>query len=1149
MTLNRELFVEDPSEKDIPNLGVSKVGNPVSDAEWAVLRYELASFVCDGQYESGLDRILSTFIANIGKQQPAAWISGFYGSGKSHLVRVLEYLWRDVHLPDGVSSRDLVDVSDRIGNTLRELSTEGKRSGGLWSAAGTLGSGAGNSVRLSFLSILFRSAGLPEHLPPALCAMWLKNEKIYDAVAASVSTAGSDLGHELRNLYVSTHLASAILEAMPDFASSAGDVRKQLRAQYPEKLDVTDADLLAIVTDVLQLVTTQSGKMPCALVVLDEMQQFISEDPDRALSVQNLVELCSSQFDGRLLVVATGQSALQSTATLQKLTDRFNTQIQLSDADVESVIRKVILRKRADKIGELATELSRVSGEIDRQLAGAKIAPIPDDQSFLGSDYPLLPSRRRFWEEVLRAVDKGGKAGQLRTQLKVVHEANRAVAQRPIGTVVPADFIYDQQTAGMLQTGVLLREIEELVQNERANGAEGHLRARILSLVFLISQLSREGFADTGVRPTSAHIADLLVDDLASSGEALRRDVPKLLEELRAESKLQRVEDEYQLQTRVGQEWAKDYQSRLNAFLSDTGEVASARERELREVVKKTVPTSKPQGASKTSRPIVIHFGDIEPSTKDTIVFWVRSGWDISRKQLIDAATGAGQDSSMVFVHLPKHEPDAFRQALGELSAAEETLATRARPTTAEGLAAQSAMESAAKSARTRVDALVREVVRSAEVVQAGGNQVAEGDLRGSIDRALDRALDRAYYRFSESDNAGWGTVVSRAQQGNADPLGAVGYSGDAINHPVCKTIAGFVSSTGISGADVRKHFESVPFGWSRDAVHGGLLALLTTGEITAEDSGAPVTARDINPTRIGKLTFRREDATVTLETRMAVRQVLTKAGIPYENNEEAVACALLLQTLGTLAIGAGGEPPLPPTPSRAHLDVLRARKGNDLLVAVANQRETLLQDYADWSARAKLRQPRLDAYGNAKRLATYCEDVEAAAPVLTQLGAILSDRLLLADPDPVPPVTQAMSHVLRGEVDRNLQRLAHGLSAVMNDLDADLNWGELTSDQRLEILRRHELVSAAEPDLSTTASLLVQLNQRPLSSWDDRIQALPARLEAAREAAAKIFEPKAVKFSLPKATLRSEEDVVSYVSGLRDALSAACAEHGSIIV
>jgi hypothetical protein len=436
---------------------------------------------------------------------------------------VLEYLWRNVELPSGETARSVATLPVDIERHLLELSGAGKRAGGLWSAAGTLGAGSSESVRLAFLSVIFDAAGLPEQYAPARFVIWLKQNDLFDHVEASVAAAEKDLHRELRNLYVSPVLAEAVLEAAPAFADSAKEVSKTLQAQYPNVTDLNDEEVLDVLEEVLELQSDSAGKLPLTLIVFDEMQQYINEDNEKALVVQNIVEGCSARLESRILFLATGQSALTATPTLQKLNDRFRVEVHLSDTDVEAVVRQVILRKKPDQVAGLNDHLDGVSGEIDRQLGGTRIEAVAADKQVLVADYPLLPARRRFWERALRAIDKAGKAGVLRTQLKIVHEATRAVADEQIGHVVGGDFIYDQQAPGMLMSGVLLKEIDELIRSLRDGTEDGALKSRLCAAIFLVSQLPREGIGDIGLRATPPFLADLLVEDLESDGAKAAR--------------------------------------------------------------------------------------------------------------------------------------------------------------------------------------------------------------------------------------------------------------------------------------------------------------------------------------------------------------------------------------------------------------------------------------------------------------------------------------------------------------------------------------------------------------------------------------------------------------------------------------------------
>ena len=198
---NRDIYQKDPSIRKLVNEGVASVNDETTSQALSVLRYELETFVCDGQYEKGLVHILETYLKNIDQaQQPAAWVSGFYGSGKSHLVKMLRALWVDTPFEDGATARGIAVLPQSLTDQLQELSVQGKRHGGVHAASGTLGSKSRDkSARMALLGVIFHSMGLPEQYPVARFVMWLKQENLYDTLRALVAQGGHDWDEELRS--------------------------------------------------------------------------------------------------------------------------------------------------------------------------------------------------------------------------------------------------------------------------------------------------------------------------------------------------------------------------------------------------------------------------------------------------------------------------------------------------------------------------------------------------------------------------------------------------------------------------------------------------------------------------------------------------------------------------------------------------------------------------------------------------------------------------------------------------------------------------------------------------------------------------------------------------------------------------------------
>ena len=286
---NREVYLKDPSTTKLVNEGVASVSEETTSLALTVLRYELETFVCEGQYQRGLEHILETYLKNIDQaQQPAVWISGFFGSGKSHLVKMLRSLWVDTEFADSAKARGIVSLPQSIQDLLKELNTQGRRHGSLHAASGTLGAGASGSVRLALLRIIFKSIGLPEHYPVARFIMWLRSEGIHDEVRDLVEKSGDDWQEELDNFYVADGLHTALIQSKPHLFSSPATCVETLNNLYPNAKDISSEDMIKAIRQAL----TTDGKFPLTLIALDEVQQYIGQDNQRSEDVREAVEAC-----------------------------------------------------------------------------------------------------------------------------------------------------------------------------------------------------------------------------------------------------------------------------------------------------------------------------------------------------------------------------------------------------------------------------------------------------------------------------------------------------------------------------------------------------------------------------------------------------------------------------------------------------------------------------------------------------------------------------------------------------------------------------------------------------------------------------------------------------------------------------------------
>lgn len=1134
---NRDIYQKDPVTRKLINEGVASVNDDKTSQALAVLRYEVETFVCDGQYEKGMADILETYLKNINQsQQPAVWVSGFYGSGKSHLVKMLRALWVDTEFEDGATARGIANLPQNINDHLKELSTQAKRHGGLHAASGTLGAGASGSVRLALLRIIFKSAGLPEQYPVARFVMWLRNEGIYDDVCRHIEQDGFDWNEELDNFYVAEGLHKALVHAKPQLFTSTASCVETLNNLYPHVQDISSDEMIKAIRQAL----TRSGKFPLTLIVLDEVQQYIGEDSQKSMDVQEVVEACCKNIGGKLLFIGTGQTAVTGTSNLKKLEGRFTIRVELSDADVDAVIRQVILAKKPETKAPIEKIMQTNLGEISRHLSGTTIGHRQDDIQFFSQDYPILPVRRRFWENTLRVLDQTGTDSQLRNQLSMVHKVIQTNVDEQLGNVVPADYPYFDSADKLLQSRILPRKVHEKTISWNKGSEDERLMARACGLVFLINKLSGSN-NEIGIRATIDTLADLLVENLSMGSGALRGKLPGLLDKC---DLLMKVGDEYRIQTEESTAWNDEFLSQRSNLANEAHRIEAERDDRIRkkfgEMVRKLSLT---QGSSKVPRDISSVFdAQLPPDAKQKICVWVRDGWSIDENSVRVDARQSGNQSPTVFVFIPKRSADDLRHNLIDYKAASATLDKRGVPNTPEGTEARAAMETTKQAAEGKIRELLDDAFSGARVFQGGGNEIMGNVLQEIVLEASKNSLQRLYPQFQTADHDGWSKVYDRAQKGAPDALKAIGDDGEPAKHPVCKAILGYIAG-GKKGTDIRTHFEGSTYGWSRDAVDGGLQVLLVAGLIRAQDDrGQTIAPKELERKAIGKVIFKVESTTVNTAQRIQIRKLFQKVGLTAKQGEELAQVQQFLQKLMDIADRTGGEAPKPERPDTSSINEIRLTAGNEQLLSLYNRRDELTQLIEIWINLAERIDKRWPSWNTLKHLAGHVNGIQDADVILAQIKTIEQQRQLIEEPDSIAPLVANLTQLLRDELNRAKAEWDQTWTAGEEKLKNDENWQMLEPEQKHDLRLPHGLIQGAIPQISVenAEAILATLDSISLSALKDRIAAMPGRFTALLIAAAELMEPKAQFITLPSRTIKNSDDLDTWIEDVKKAIQKA---------
>jgi hypothetical protein len=488
-----------------------------------------------------------------------------------------------------------------------------------------------------------------------------------------------------------------------------------------------------------------------------------------------------------------------------------------------------------------------------------------------------------------------------------------------------------------------------------------------------------------------------------------------------------------------------------------------------------------------------------------------------------------GAEDPVIHVFLPGNRADELRPRIIQAEAARGVLDLKGVPSTDEGREARRSMESRLSVAEGSRDELIGEIVAAARVYQGGGTEVYAESLTQKLRSAAESSLARLFPRFPEADHKAWPAAIKRARDGSGEPLRVVGWDRPTEEHPVVKEVLSTIGA-GAKGHEVRRMLKAAPYGWPQDAIDASLIALHNGGIIRAELNGVLLSPRSLDQNKISAARFSTEHVRLSTNEKLTLRGLFQKAGLAVRSGEEEAKAVEFIATLRNLANKSGGDPPLPARPSTVLIDDIARLAGNEQLAKILEDRQQLEKHIEEWQAHGERAEVRLKSWNVLQRLLTQAETAGLADEVRPQAQAIDQNRSLLDETDYVLPLRKKLETALREAV-----TAAHASCRTVFDgehaqLQADEAWQRLDDGQRGQIIARHRIHAVDGLAVNDEERLLSSLSKRSIEGWNELALALPARFAEARADAIRALEPKTQTVSLRSDTLRTPDDVKTWI-------------------
>jgi hypothetical protein len=844
----------------------------VQDRRPTVLHYELRNLVVTPQWEQYVRRFLDAYTDAADRETEGGigiWISGFFGSGKSLLLKVLGALLENKAL-DGDTAHDVFlerlpetsqDRSDirRFLNVARlKLSTTAV-GGNLHSMQAS----TEDQLALIAFKLFAGQMGYTANWPLAWAVEYYIDEQ--GRKAEYQSRVAELTGDRWDTIAIDPEIY------LPELYQAAADVMPQ-RFKSPDDAERAVNAVIHAGVDPSRLVERlrrwcegrdEGNRRHKLILQLDELGQWISAGNAnaRTMEVQALVEEAANKGDGRIWIAVTAHGDVQALRQnvqqeyYAKIIQRFAIQCKLSNDDISRVVEERVLRKTQPARVDLAARFHKRSGELTDlgRVTDAKHQyPTPDEESF-PLFYPYMPWTVTAVPDVVKGIAQAANrdealTGSNRTMIAVVQGAiieTEGLLESQAGRLLSLADLYPQLAADVpIETKTDLNQIRQSVP-----GAT-EFTERVARGLFLLGQAEY-------IATTLDNVARTVATSLDDSLSLLNNRVKPELERLVAAGFAKRVGDHYLFLTTQ----QRTFQDKVRARQQEL-------EGQSYDLIKALRDHFSSEDSLRFDRP-ALHGREI-PLRMELDGQLVRNMGAPVKLQLFSSLqralepsigddnamrTRANSDPQTIYVRLD--DVRGLRSALALFVATDEVAKKAA---TAQGGpeadAAREARQIDLPELREEVRSLLGKSVRGATLFFQGSiYQLLNGDSPSEAVRStLGQLLPSVFPRFSEVTYQVQNEVsaIRAALSGNPQQIDLVGlgvFKGDGTlneSHALISTLRGRLplveqGQQPVNAGDLRAEFEKPPFGWDGNAIKVGLALLLRAGACRLIESGQTI--------------------------------------------------------------------------------------------------------------------------------------------------------------------------------------------------------------------------------------------------------------------------------------------------------------------